>query len=61
MCPCYDVHFSLEGFFCIVTDNKNSAELIASEMLREPAEALERMIHTGVGIEIGDIIKREEE
>lgn len=55
----YDVHFSLNGFYAIEADTPEEAQDIAEEILQRKILNIEDMTHTGLGIEIGDVLEGE--
>jgi hypothetical protein len=55
----FDVHFSLDGFYKIHAKDADEAAGIAEEILEAKLLNLEDMAHTGLGIEIYDVLETE--
>lgn len=53
----HDVHFGINGFLKIQAENKNTAEELARSFLEKQVNSIEKIVCTGVGIEIGDILE----
>jgi len=59
--PWYDVHFSYNGFMKIEADNSEDAAEICEQHLKQHQPAVEKMLSTGVGVEIADVIQEDGE
>lgn len=57
----YDVHFSLNGFMKIRAKDEEDAAQKVGGWLEENVEDIEKMIKTGIGVEVYEVLEVEEE
>ena len=55
----FDTHFSLNGFFKVQASSEEEAAQKAERILEELQPAIEKVLHTGVGIEVYEVVKEE--
>ena len=55
--PWFDVHYSINGFVKIEAENIDEANEKTGKMLESVSVCVEKMLKTGCGVEIGDILQ----